>query len=328
MFEGKNILVAGGAGFIGVNLVRRLVELGANVRATLHEKPAVWEDARAEYVTCDLTEMEDCVRVCSDMDMVFMCAAFSHGAAVIQKNPVALVTPNAVMNAQMLDAAYQCGVRKFVWPSSSVVYPPSGQVPCREEMMMGGEVCEIYYGPGWMKRYGEILCNLYSNKIERPMAAVVVRPANIYGPYDNFDFGTSHVMAATIRKAAEGHDPVKVWGTGEDVRDFIYIDDFVDGMLLAAEKMEGYDPVNIASGEGYTVNEVLKMALEIEGRQDAEIVYESGRPSMIPVRLIDNTKAKERLGFECRTGIREGIAKTIEWYKQHSEAETAGQGRL
>jgi GDP-L-fucose synthase len=265
MFEGENVLVAGGTGFVGVNLINRLLSLGANVRATIHRKDPVILDERIEYVKCDLTRMEDCKKVVSDMDYVFLCAASTSGAAVIQSTPLVHVTPNIVMNAQMLEAAYFAKVKKFVWLSSNAAYPPSEDRPVKEEELLDGDPYETYFGVAWMKRYTEILCMMYSEKLKNPMTTVVLRPSNIYGPYDDFDFATSHVMAAQIRKVIERHDPIEVWGTGNDVRDLIYIDDFIDAVILATEKIETYNPLNIALGKGYSIKEILQMILEVDG---------------------------------------------------------------
>jgi GDP-L-fucose synthase len=316
MFSGAKVLVAGGTGFVGANLIQRLLSLGANVRATIYSEAPVILDERIEYVRCDLTRIEDCQKVVSDMDYVFMCAANTHGAAVIQSAPLALVTPNIVMNAQMLEAAYFAKVKKFVWLSSNAAYPPSGDRPVREEEMFNGDPYEAYFGVGWMKRYTEILCRTYSEKLKNPMATVVLRPSNIYGPYDDFNFETSHVIAALIRRVVERHNPIEVWGTGEDVRDWIYIGDFIDAMMLAAEKIESYNPINIGVGKGYSIKEALQMILNVDGYTDAKVVFNSSKPSMIPIRLIDTTKAETILGFKARTGLREGIKKTIEWYRK------------
>ena len=321
MFSGAKVLVAGGTGFIGVNLINRLLSLGADVRATIHRKePVIW-DERIEYVRCDLTRMEDCKKVVSDMDYVFLCAANTSGAAVIQSTPLVHVTPNIVMNSQMLEAAYFAKVKKFVWLSSNAAYPPSGDRPVREEEMFDGEPYEAYFGVAWMKRYTEILCRMYSEKLKNPMATVVLRPSNIYGRYDDFEFETSHVMAALIRRVVERHDPIEVWGTGDDIRDWIYIDDFIDALMLAVEKIDSYNPINIGLGKGYSIKQALQITLEVDGYTEAKVKYDPSKPSMIPVRLIDTTKAETILGFKAKTGLREGIRKTIEWYREAHHAD-------
>lgn len=316
MFRDKKVIVAGGAGFIGTNVVLRLLAEGAKVRATVHSKDPVIADSRVDYVRCDLMKMEDCVRVVEGTEYVFMCAANTSGAAVIASTPLVHVTPNIIMNSQMLEAAYFAKVRKFVFLSSNAAYPPSGDRPVAEDEMFSADPYAVYFGVGWMKRYTEILCRLYSQKLKNPISCIVVRPSNIYGPYDDFDFATSHMMAATIRKVAERHRPIKIWGTGDDIRDLIYVDDFIDGLMLAASMIEGFDAVNIAQGKAYSLKEILKMCLEIEGYGDAEIVYDSTKPSMIPIRLIDTSKAEKMLGFKAATGIRDGIARTMAWFKQ------------
>lgn len=315
MFKGKNVLVAGGSGFIGVNLIKKLLSLGASVRSTIHRKPPVLNDNKIEYVKCDLLLMDDCRKVVKDMDYVFMCAANTSGAAIIASTPLVHVTPNIIMNSLMLEAAYNAKVKKFVWLSSNVVYPPTGDRPVKEEEMFNGDPHDVYFGVGWMKRYTEILCRLYSEKLNDKMATVVVRPSNIYGPYDDFDFATAHVMAATIRKVIERHDPIKVWGTGDDVRDLIYIDDFIGALILAAKKMNTYDPINIGYGNGYSIKEILKILFELENWRNPTVKFDITKPSMIPKRLIDITKAQRLLGFKATTNVREGARRTIEWYK-------------
>lgn len=317
MFKGKNVLVIGGAGFVGVNLINRLLSLGANVRATVHRKGPVILDERIEYVKCDLTNMEDCKKIVSDMEYVFMCAANTSGAAVIAATPLVHVTPNIIMNSQILEAAYFAKVKKFMWLSSNAAYPLTGNRPVKEEEMFNGDPYDTYFGVGWMKRYTEVLCRMYSEKLKNPMTTVVLRPSNIYGPYDDFDFATSHVMAATIRKVIERQNPIKVWGTGDDIRDLIYIDDFIDALLLATDKIETYDPINIGYGKGYSIKEILQICLEVDGFTDAVVEYDTTKPSMIPVRLIDTEKAERVLGFKARTDLREGIKKTMEWYKKN-----------
>ena len=315
MPRGAKIVVAGGAGFIGSSLVRRLAADGVNVRATTHASPPRVHDKRVEYVKADLTQKADCERIVKGMDCVFMCAAVTSGAGVIASDPLAHVTSNLIMNALMLEASYRARVKKFVWISSNVVYPPSGRRPVREDQSLARGPYEAYFASGWMKRYTEILCRLYSEKLKAPMPAVVLRPSNIYGPFDKFDPESSHVTAALVRKVCERENPIVVWGDGRDVRDVLYIDDFVEALVLAAEKMGGYDPINVAFGRGYTVRAILKTLLEIDGRADARVVYDRSKPSMIPVRLLDTSKAEKLLGFRAKTSLREGLSKTVDWYK-------------
>ena len=149
------------------------------------------------------------------------------------------------------------------------------------------------------------------------MSTLIVRPSNIYGPYDKFDFATSHVTAALIRRVVERHDPMEIWGSGQEVRDLIYISDFLDGLMLAVNKCEFYDVVNICSGVGVTIKEILETALEVSKFGDAEILFNPDRPSTIPVRLIDGSRARIRLGFESKVGLAEGLDNTLNWYREN-----------
>ncbi len=321
MFKGSNVLVTGAGGFLGTNMAKRLVEEGSYVRGTLHTRGPQFEHQKLEYVKADLTNMEECRRVVEGMDYVFMCAANTSGAAVMATQPLAHVTPNVVMNAQMLEASYQAKVKKFLFISSSAAYPPSGELPISEEEMFAGDPYEAYFSVGWMKRYGEVLCRIYSEKIKDPMSTVVVRPSNIYGPYDKFDFERSHVTAALTRKVIERQNPLEVWGTGEDVRDLIYVDDFVDAVMLAMNRLDRFDPVNIGYGKGCRVRAVLNTLLEVDDFREARVVVNPAKPSMIPIRLIDVEKAKVLLNFTAQTDLVMGLRKTIDWYRENHWAK-------
>lgn len=159
---------------------------------------------------------------------------------------------------------------------------------------------------------------MYGEKLSRRMTTIVLRPTNVYGPGDKFDFERSHVAAALLRKVVERHDPIEVWGTGDDVRDLIYVEDFIEVTLLAMSKLDTHIALNIGLGKGYSVKQILQILLELEDYTDAAIVYNPDRPTMIPFRLVDVTRAAQLLGFRARTDLREGLCKTLSWYKnQH-----------
>jgi GDP-L-fucose synthase len=183
--------------------------------------------------------------------------------------------------------------------------------------MFVGDPYEVYFPVGWMKRYTEVLCRLYSRKLKETMCVQVLRPTNIYGPFDDFAWKTSHVLAALIRKVIERQNPIEVWGTGDDIRDLIYVDDMVDACLSILPKSDGYDPVNVGLGKGYSVKQMLKLICEADGYHDAKIVFNSDKPSMIPVRLIDASRAEAKYGFKAKTDLPEGIKKTVKWYREN-----------
>ncbi len=314
MFQGKKILVAGGSGFVGANLVKRLLETGATIRATYHNNPPVIKDDRIDYQRCDLRNPEDCMRACQDIDYVFLCAAVTAGAAMIQDRPLFLLTPNVAINLNMLEAAYACNVTKTLFISSNTVYPEV-DFPVTEDDVTN-EYFEKYFVAGWMKRFCESVCEMYAQRIPKPMATVVVRPANIYGPLDNFDWKTSHVLPALIRRVVERHQPMEIWGDGMDIKDFIYVEDFVEGMLAAMAHDAPYEIYNIASGNGYRLSEILASIIEVDGYHDAQVEYDPSKPTMIPIRLMNPGKAKRELNFEAVTPIEEGLRRTISWYRE------------
>lgn len=314
-FEGQRALVAGATGLVGSNLVKRLLDEGAAVRATLHRRDPVVADDRIEYVRVDLTRGEDCRGVVEGVRYVFLCAANTSGAQTIATTPMVHVTPNVLINTQMLEAAYEAGVEKFVWLSSTTGYPTSGDRPVREEEMFEGEPYEKYFFVGWMKRFTEVLCRMYGEKLARPMTTLVLRPTNIYGRGDDFEFATSHVLPALVRKVVERGRPLEVWGNGEEVRDVLYVDDMVEAIVLAVQKLDRHVAINIGLGQTYSVKQILAAILELDGYDDAQIVFDASKPTMIPIRRIDTSRAESLLGFRARTDLRTGLRRTIDWYR-------------
>ncbi len=312
---GKNVLVAGSTGFIGYNLTERLLSVGANVRGTGFSRKSSINHPNFEYFQCDLTLTEDCDKSVKDMEYVFLCAATTSGSAVICSTPMVHVTPNMLINSQMLDSAYKHKIKKFLWISSACGYALSNKESQEDDMFYGDDPYEKYYFGGWMKRFTEILCNMYS-KLDRPMPCIVLRPTNIYGPHDKFDFERCHVFPALIRRVVERHDPLGVWGDGNDIRDFIYVDDVVDAIMLAMEKINRYDPINIGSGITLSIKELLKTILSIESF-DPDIEFDTLKPSTIPICKVNTNKAKEVLGFSPQIDLHEGINKTLSWYKDN-----------
>ncbi len=242
-------------------------------------------------MVCDFLKKEDCQKAVEGQELVFMLAANTSGAAVMEKTPLVHVTPNIIMNSLMLESAYEAGVKKFLFHSSNTVYPVM-DTPAKESDMKFGDLFYKYYFVAWMKQFSEVLCEMYT-KVKNPMQTVVVRPANIYGPFVFFEGENTHVIPALIKKIIERQNPLQVWGDGNDVKDFIYIDDLVEGDLLAMEKMETFEPINIATGVPVTIKDVLSAVIENENFTEAEIVFDASKPTMIPRRLIDASRAKE-----------------------------------
>lgn len=313
-YKNKNVLVTGGTGFMGINLIKKLILLGANVSGTIHNKMPVIHSDNIKYFPGDLTDRSFCKEICKGKDYVFMCAANTSGAAVMEKSPLVHVTPNVVMNSLMLEAAYSAGVKKFLFISSTTVYPVS-ETPLKEQDV-NDEFFNKYFCVGWMKRFSEIMCEMYSTKIKKPMTTIVVRPGNLYGDYDDFEWETSHSTAALIRRVVERHNPLIIWGDGNDIKDITYISDLIDGIVLAMEKLDKFNIINIAGGKSYSIKETLNTILEIDNYKNANIEFDVTKPTMIPKRLIDISKVKELIGFKPKIGLREGLEKTIKWYRE------------
>jgi GDP-L-fucose synthase len=167
-----------------------------------------------------------------------------------------------------------------------------------------------------MKRFSEIVCDMYSTKIKDPMKTIIVRPGNLYGPYDKFDWEKSKVIPALIRRSIEKHDPFEGWGDGNDLKDFLYIDDFIEALIQSMLRLNDPSPINIASGIPVTIKDVLHEILIASDYEDADVKFDTSKPSMIPKRLIDIELSRSLLGFNPRTPLPEGIKKTVDWYKE------------
>lgn len=320
-WEGKNVLVTGAAGLIGSNLACRLAKEGAIVRIVVHEKfpPLGYHPPGVSCFQLDLTRPEDCRKAVHDADAVFHCAAVTSGAAAVRADPLIHVTPNIVMAAYLLEAAYREGVKKFIWLSSSTVYPPSGE-PIAEEQGFIGDPGGISFFAGWMKRLIEVLCRMYGEKLERPMPTVVLRPSNVYGAPANFDPETSHVIPALIKKVVERQQPLEIWGTGDEVRDVIHVDDMVAAMVRAAEVEETFAVFNVGSGIGVTIRELAQRIAALDGCEDVEVRCDPQKPTTFSIRILDVSKIERGLGFRPSVSLDDGLARTIEWFRKSNGA--------
>jgi GDP-L-fucose synthase len=320
-YKDKKVLVTGGTGFVGTNFVQELVRRGAKVRVPVHFRPMLIKEPGVEVIKADLSKPEDCLAVCKGMDYVVNAAGAVSAAAVTNSNPMGVITNNLVVAAQMLQAAWTAGVQRFLVLGSTTVYP-AAERPIKEDEMWGGPTYPTYFAYGWMRRYLERLSEFVHQKSSMKIA--LVRPTAVYGPFDDFHPVKSHVIPALIRKAVDKMTPYEVWGTGDEVRDFLYVSDMVEGGLLAMEKAATCDPINLGYGKAFTIKDVVRNILKETGHEKVEVKFDSSKPVTIPFRMVDTTKAKNLLGFEARVSLEDGIRNTIKWYRDNPEIASGG----
>ena len=298
---------------MGVHIVDELLKQGAKVRVPVHKRPPIIGDERIETLHADLTNQEDCLAVVKGIDYVFHAAGSVGAAGVTANSSMAGIATNLILTAQILQAAWTANVKRVLIFGSSTGYPVV-DYPVKEEEMWEGPTHPKYFGYGWMRRYIERLSEFVAS--ESGMGIALVRPTAVYGRFDNFNPATGHVIPALIRRAVEKENPFVVWGTGKEVRDFLHITDLARGCLLMLEKCADCTPVNLGYGKIVTIKEVVQEILKAAEHESAEVVFDSTKPTTIPYRMVDTSKAKEILNFEPTVSLKEGLADTVEWYVQ------------
>lgn len=312
-YEDKMVLVTGGTGFVGTHIVGELLKHGARVRVPIHNRPLIIKDDEIETLRADLADPQDCLRAVSGVDFVFHAAGVVTGAGVTALDSMSAITANLVLTSRMLEAAWAAGVDRVLVFSSSTGYPVA-DYPITEDEFWSGPTHPSYFGYGWMRRYLERLAEYVASKSQMKIA--IVRPTAVYGPLDNFDPVTAHVIPSLILKAIERMNPYEVWGTGEEVRDFLHAKDLARGCLLMLEKYAECDPVNVGYGRAVTIAEIVKLILDAADYAEAEVIFNSTRPTAIPFRMVDTSKAKKLLGFEPEISLEQGLRDTVEWYRR------------
>ena len=314
MYSDKNILVTGGTGMIGSHLVELLLEKNANVRIVAHEReiPPELEDKGLDVVSGDLTEKKFVEESVKDMDYVFHLAAYTGGLGRTSTHPASTLTPNLIMDGNVLECAKNEGIERFLYASCTCVYP-NDEKTLEEEDAWKGNPPEIHASYSWSKRMGERQAIAYHK--EYGMNIAIVRPSNSYGPRDSDDLETAHALGSLIMKAINKMDPFVIWGDGNPIREYIYARDAAKGMLLAIENYCVGDPINLASGEFVSISELARKILKLTNTSP-EIKFDKEKPSGQKRRVLSNKKAKEKIGFVAETSLDAGIEETIKWYKQ------------
>ncbi len=308
-YKNKKILVTGGTGMIGRALVEKLLSHGANVVvASLDDASRAPQGV--EFQRLDLRDLPNCIAVCKGKDIVFQLAGIKGSPAMAAQKPASFMVPTIQFSVNMMDAAFRAGVERFLFTSSVGVYAPA-------EVFHEDSVWQTFPSPhdrfaGWAKRIAELQAEAY--KIEYGWNNIsIVRPANVYGPFDNFDAQNAMVIPSLIRRVCDGENPLVVWGDGTPIRDFIHCNDVADGMMLAVEK-NITDPINLGSGSGNSIGEIAQIVAAC--RPGVECVFDTSKPKGDAIRLMDMTRAHS-FGFKAKTPLNQGIAEVYEWYLQN-----------
>ncbi len=307
-WDSKKILVTGGAGFLGARIVENLIR-----------KRGISKDQmiipRSKDI--DLRIWENCVKAVKDVDIVINLAAKVGGIGYNMKYPATLFYDNVIMGIQLMEAARHENVEKFVAIGTICAYPKYTPVPFKEENLWNG------YPEGTNAPYGlakkMLLVQSQAYRQQYGFNSIFLLPVNLYGPRDNFDLESSHVIPALIRKFTDAvHNNKKeseVWGTGKASREFLYVEDAAEGVLLATERYNKPEPVNLGAGFEIKIKDLVELIAELTGFK-GEIKWDTTKPDGQPRRCLDVTKAEKEFGFKANTNFREGLRKTIEWYRE------------
>jgi GDP-L-fucose synthase len=299
-------LVTGGSGFLGSHVVERLEEAG-------HEM------AVARSADYDLTRADGAARLlaATEPELVVHLAALAGGIGANRAEPGRFWYANLLMGAHVLEQSRLAGVRKLVLLGTICSYPKLTPVPFREDDLWNGYPEETNAPYGIAKKAHLVGAQAYREQYG--LNAVYLLPVNLYGPRDNFDLETSHVIPALIRKMTENAEEVVLWGDGSPTREFLYVEDCAEAIALAAERYDGADPVNVGSGKEISIRELAELVADVTGFE-GEIVWDRAKPNGQPRRRLDTSRAEAAFGFRARTPLRDGIERTVAWYRAHAPA--------
>jgi GDP-L-fucose synthase len=300
----SRVLVTGGGGFVGSHLVERLEDDGHDVFVA----------RRADY---DLTHERDAARLFDDAEpeLVFHLAAEVGGIGANRANPGRYWYANLQMGVNVLEQSRLHEVRKLVIAGTVCGYPKFAPVPFRESQFWDGFPEETNAPYGIAKK--TILVGAQGYREQYGLNSIFLLPTNLYGPRDNFDLETSHVIPALIRKMIESPEEILLWGDGSPTREYLFVDDCVEGFLLAAERYDGPEPVNLGTGVETSIRRTAELVADVVGFE-GRITWDTSMPNGQPRRSLDASRAKELFGFEARTPLRDGLEKTVAWYREQA----------
>ena len=307
----KKILVTGGGGFLGKVVVAKL-------RARGVPEGNIFAPRSAEL---DLVKWEDCVKAVAGRDIVIHLAAVVGGIGANREHPGEFFYKNLMMGVQLMEAARQAGVKKFVAVGTICAYPKFTPVPFKEDDIWNGYPEETNAPYGLAKKM--LLVQAQAYRAEYGMDAIYLLPVNLYGPNDNFDPKSSHVIPALIKRiydAKQSNAPfIENWGTGKATREFLYIDDAAEGILLATELYDKAEPVNIGAGMEISIKDLVETIARLMDYK-GKISWDTSKPDGQPRRMLDTSRAEKEFGFKAKMSFEDGLKKTIDWYSVHSGA--------
>ena len=305
-WKSKNILLTGSAGFLGSHVLENLIQ-----KRGVSDSQVIIPRSK----DLDLRKWEDCRKAAKNADVIIHLAARVGGIGFNQKYPGTLFYDNIMMGVQLMEAARLEGIQKFVQVGTVCSYPKYTPAPFKEESFWNGYPEETNAPYGIAKKALLVMAHAYRQQYG--MNIIYLIPVNLYGPKDNFDLESSHVIPALIRKFSEAVEKKKkevdVWGTGKASREFLYVEDAAEGILAATEKYDKPDPVNLSTGQEITIKQLVNLIVELTGF-DGQVIWDTSRPDGQPRRCVDTSRAKKEFAFEAKTNLKVGLQKTIAWY--------------
>jgi GDP-L-fucose synthase len=309
-WQNRRVCVTGGAGFLGSFVVEKLRERGAQ---------EIFVPTLDEY---DLVQPADILRMLRDArpNVILHLAALAGGIGANRARPAEFFYKNLMMGVQLMHEAWQSGVEKFVAVGTICAYPKFTPLPFQEQYLWDGYPEETNAPYGLAKKM--LLVQAQAYRQQYGFNAIYPLPVNLYGPRDNFDLETSHVIPALIRKCVEagerGERQVTLWGDGSPTREFLYVEDAARGLVLAAERYNGAEPFNLGSGQEIHIKDLAELIARLTGFT-GELVWDTSKPNGQPRRALDTRRAEEYFGFRAEMSFEEGLRRTIDWYRNHRQ---------
>jgi len=316
IFKNKNILVAGGTGMVGQQLVPKLLKLNANVTIASLDDSRLNKNSNVDFYQKDLININNCLEVTKDKDIVFNLLGVTGSPKINITNPGSFMMSNLYCAVNLLYASQKNNVKRYMYTSTYGVYGESSIM--KEDSVWKTFPSEHDKYAGWAKRMGELQVEAYKKEFNFE-SLHVIRPANIYGPYINLNPKNSMVVGSLIRRIIAGENPLKVWGDGTNIRDFVYSEDVAEAMIQVIEKNINV-PINIGSGKGTSIKNLAEAIISSKYiKNKPNIVFDSSQPTGDKIRILDTSLANKH-GISCKKNLKEGINLTLEWYLSEKDS--------